>query len=136
MSTTEVANVTADLDTRCGELYASDGEVLPAGRADSEDAAADGGGGRRPPGHSAGEAAFAAGRDRFESVIGFLDGADAAGLSHAELEECLDREGRELLRPTAVIACRHESRVSAAAGVRGFGFAKQRRERICASFVR
>jgi hypothetical protein len=37
--TTEVANVTADLDTRCGELYAPGGEVLPAGQADNEDAA-------------------------------------------------------------------------------------------------
>ena len=35
---------------------------------------------------------------RFESLIGFLDGADAAGLSHAELEEHLDVHGRELLR--------------------------------------
>ena len=43
----EVASVTADLDTRCGELYASGGEVLPAGQADSEDAAGEGGGGRR-----------------------------------------------------------------------------------------
>ena len=33
----------ADLDTRCGELYASGGEVLPAGQADSEDAAGEGG---------------------------------------------------------------------------------------------
>ena len=45
-STTEVASVTADLDTRCGELYASGGEVLPAGQADSEDAAGEG---RAPP---------------------------------------------------------------------------------------
>ena len=30
--------------------------------------------------------------------IGFLDGTDAAGLSHAELEERLDVHGRELLR--------------------------------------
>jgi hypothetical protein len=31
-------------------------------------------------------------------LVGFLDGTDAAGLSHAELEERLDRDGRELLR--------------------------------------
>ena len=31
-------------------------------------------------------------------VGGFLDGADAAAFSHAELEERLDRDGRELLR--------------------------------------
>jgi hypothetical protein len=30
-STTEVASVTADLDTRCGELYAPGGELLPSG---------------------------------------------------------------------------------------------------------
>jgi hypothetical protein len=85
-STTEVASVTADLDTRCGELYASVAEVLPAGRGGEDVAAAEGPGG------------FAASREQFESVIGFLDGADAAGLSHAELEERLDRDGRELLR--------------------------------------
>ena len=90
--------MTADLDTRCGELYASGGEVLPAGQADSEDAAAGGGGDRGSPGDSAGGAAFAASREQFESLIGFLDGADAAGLSHAELEEHLDVHGRELLR--------------------------------------
>jgi hypothetical protein len=89
-----VASVTADLDTRCGELYASRDEVLPAGQADSEDAG--GGGGR--PGGSAGGAGFAASRELFESLIGFLDGTDAAGLSHAELEERLDVQGRELLR--------------------------------------
>ena len=53
---------------------------------------------RRPPGESAGGDAFAASRERFESLIGFLDGADAAGLSHGELEEHLDVHGRELLR--------------------------------------
>jgi hypothetical protein len=94
-----VASVIADLDTRCGELYASGGEVLPAGQADSEAAAeaACGGGGRGSPGEPAG-GAFGASREQFESLIGFLDGADAAGLSHAELEEQLDVHGRELLR--------------------------------------
>ena len=89
--------MTADLDTRCGELYPSGDGVLPAGRGDSEDAARAGGGGDRgSPGGSAD--AFAASRERFESLIGFLDGTDAAGLSHAELEERLDVQGRELLR--------------------------------------
>ena len=83
---TEVASVTADLDTRCRELYASGGEVLPAGRGGEDVAAAEGPGG------------FAASREQFESLIGFLDGVDAAGLSHAELEERLDRDGRKLLR--------------------------------------
>jgi hypothetical protein len=80
-STTEVANVTADLDTRCGELYASGDELLPAGRGGSDRAAA-----------------FACSEEQFESLIGFLDGTDAAGLSHAELEERLAVDGRELLR--------------------------------------
>jgi hypothetical protein len=91
-----VASVTADLDTRCGELYPAGTEVLPTGHADSEDAAHAGGGDRRSPGESV--EAFAASRERFELLIGFLDGADAAGLSHAELEEHLDVHGRELLR--------------------------------------
>jgi hypothetical protein len=43
-------------------------------------------------------AGFACSREQFESLLGFLDGTDAAGLSHGELEERLDREGRELLR--------------------------------------
>jgi hypothetical protein len=92
-----VANVTADLDTRCGELYASGGEVLPAERADSE-AAAGGGSSERGSPEDCGGAAFAASREQFESLLGFLDGADAAGLSHAELEQHLDVHGRELLR--------------------------------------
>ena len=95
--TTEVANVTADLDTRCGELYRSGDEVLPARRADSEDAAAAGGADDARD-ESSGGYAFAASRGRFETLIGFLDGADASGLSHAELEEHLDVHGRELLR--------------------------------------
>src|SRR5450755_3760044 len=86
MSTTEVASVTADLDTRVGEPYASGGEVLPARRGGEDVAGAEG------------LAGFAASREQFESLIGFLDGTDAAGLSHAELEERLDRDGRELLR--------------------------------------
>jgi hypothetical protein len=84
-STTEVASVTADLDTRCGELYASGCEVLPAGGGDAD----------RSSGLVSG---FTTSREQFESLVGFLDGSDAAGLSHAELEERLDRDGRELLR--------------------------------------
>ena len=89
--------MTADLDTRCGELYPSGDEVLPAGQAGSDDAAASGGADRRSAGSASGDA-FAASREPFESLIGFLDGTDAAGLSHAELEERLDVHGRELLR--------------------------------------
>ena len=88
--------MTADLDTRGGELYPSGDEVLPAGQADSEAAAAAGGGERGSPGESTDP--FAASRERFESRIDFFAGADAAGLSHAELEEHLGVHGRELLR--------------------------------------
>jgi hypothetical protein len=76
-----VANVTADLDTRCGEHYAPGGELLPDGRAGSDRAAA-----------------FVGSREQFELLISFLDGTDATGLSHAELEERLAVDGRELLR--------------------------------------
>jgi hypothetical protein len=84
-STTEVASVTADLDTRSGELYSRDDEVLPAEGGDADRAAGP-------------VAGFTASREQFESLVGFLDGSDAAGLSHAELEDRLDRDGRELLR--------------------------------------
>jgi hypothetical protein len=43
-------------------------------------------------------AGFAQSRVRFESMVGFLDGTEAGGLSHAELEERLDIQGRALLR--------------------------------------
>ncbi len=41
---------------------------------------------------------FARSRARFEEVVGFLDGDGAGGLSHAELEDRLSTEGRDLLR--------------------------------------
>ena len=50
------------------------------------------------PGDRGAPAAFTSSREQFESLVRFLDGTDAAGLSHAELEERLDRDGRELLR--------------------------------------
>ena len=37
-------------------------------------------------------------RTGFEQLLGWLTGTEAAGLSHGELEEQLDRRGRELLR--------------------------------------
>jgi hypothetical protein len=93
-----VANVTADLDTRCGELYASGDEVLPAGQAGSDGAARGEREGSRARSDWAVPAGFGSSREQFESLLCFLDGTDAAGLSHAELEERLDRDGRELLR--------------------------------------
>jgi hypothetical protein len=74
--------------------FPSGGEVLPSRQADSD--AADGG--VSSPGDSVDPAGFAASREQFALLLGFLDGADAAGLSHAELEDRLDRDGRELLR--------------------------------------
>ena len=41
---------------------------------------------------------FAASRALFASTLGFLDGAQAAGLEHAELETHLQEAGRELFR--------------------------------------
>src|SRR5659263_538238 len=41
---------------------------------------------------------FDTSRALFETVVSFLDGAEAAALSHAELEERLDTGGRALLR--------------------------------------
>ena len=90
--------MTAGLDTRAGELYAAGDELLPAGQADGDRATALGGGGERSGSDQSAPAGFAASREQFESLLGFLDGTDAAGLSHAELEERLDRDGRELLR--------------------------------------
>ena len=43
-------------------------------------------------------AGFSASRERFDSVIAFLDGATGAALSHAEMEERLTVQGRDLLR--------------------------------------
>ena len=37
-------------------------------------------------------------RADFEGLLGWLTGSEAAGLSHGELEEQLDRRGRDLLR--------------------------------------
>lgn len=45
-----------------------------------------------------GPAAFARSRVRFETVVGWLQREEAAGLSHAELEDRLQQQGRELLR--------------------------------------
>ena len=90
--------MTADLDTRCGELYASGDELLPAAQPGSDGAARGELGGSCSCSDSAVPAGFAASREQFESLLCFLDGTDAAGLSHAELEERLDRDGRELLR--------------------------------------
>ena len=42
--------------------------------------------------------AFGGSRAHFEEIVGWLDGTDAASLTHGELEDDLDHRGRELLR--------------------------------------
>ena len=42
--------------------------------------------------------AFAASRERFEVVVGWLQGEQAGGLEHAALEMCLQEESREVFR--------------------------------------
>lgn len=49
-------------------------------------------------GDRVGSAGFDASRVLFDTVVDFLDGAQAAALSHAELEARLDTDGRALLR--------------------------------------
>jgi len=46
----------------------------------------------------AASAGFAGSRDRFEKVLSWLDGAQAAALSHGELEDQLQVDARELFR--------------------------------------
>jgi hypothetical protein len=43
-------------------------------------------------------AAFGGSQACFEEIVGWLEGADAGSLTHAELEDDLDQRGRELLR--------------------------------------
>ena len=89
--------MTADLDTRAGELYAPMGKVLPFRRRGDDGALGE----DRDAGRECSELAvdgFASSREQFESLVSFMDGTDAAGLDHAGLEERLDRDGRELLR--------------------------------------
>lgn len=42
--------------------------------------------------------AFSGSRACFEDVVGWLEGGEAGSLTHGELEDDLDRRGRELLR--------------------------------------
>ena len=90
-------NVTADLDTRAVELYAPMAEVLPFRRRGGDGAVAADRDVSRERSEPAADG-FASSREQFESLVGFMDGTDAAGLDHAGLEERLDRDGRELLR--------------------------------------
>ncbi len=52
-----------------------------------------------PMEHSpAGADGFARSKERFEELVGFLDGEGAATLDHGELERRLEADGAELLR--------------------------------------
>jgi hypothetical protein len=93
-----VASVTADLDTRAGEFYAPMGEVLPFRRRGGDGAVGEDRDASRSLTEPAVADRFASSREQFESLVGFLDGTDAAGLDHAELEERIGCDGRELLR--------------------------------------
>ncbi|HET8646470.1 MAG TPA: ISKra4 family transposase [Vicinamibacteria bacterium] len=44
------------------------------------------------------EGAFGSSRARFETVVAWLEGAEAAGVSHAELEQRLEQDSRRLFR--------------------------------------
>jgi hypothetical protein len=67
--------------------------------------------------------AFAGSRDRFERIVGWLEGADAGQLAHGELEERLDVEGRELLRQMFQdhldLRAQREPRIEAVVGADG-----------------
>jgi hypothetical protein len=67
--------------------------------------------------------AFAVARDRFERIVGWLEGTDAGQLAHGELEERLDVEGRELLRQMLQnhldLRARREPRLEAVVGADG-----------------
>ena len=90
--------MTADLDTRAGEVYAPMGKVLRFRRCGGDGGVAEGCDASRERSEPAVADGFASSREQFESLVGFLDGTDAAGLDHAGLEERIGRDGRELLR--------------------------------------
>jgi hypothetical protein len=81
--------MTADLGTRCGELYAPADEVLPLGDG-ARNLESSGAPGQVDP--------FARSRERFEGVVAWLGGDQVDGLEHSGLEDRLQDEGRELLR--------------------------------------
>jgi len=86
--------MTADLGTRSGELYAPGDELLPGaalGGDDATDLERD-----RAPAN--GRDAFARSRERFDAIVDSLESVETDRLEHSELEDLLQKEGRELLR--------------------------------------
>src|SRR5215203_4154326 len=82
---------------------------------------------------------FRGSRDRFESVVSWLDGEEAADLTHAELEARLEVDGRELLRQLLQdhqdLRAERETRPAAVIGAGGVarGSAEAGRERKLAT---
>ena len=70
----------ADLDTRSGEHYLPTDEVLPG------------------PGEPSEPHGFARSQERFGFVMGWLSGEEAGAVTHAELEDRLEVDARELFR--------------------------------------
>ena len=88
----------ADSGTRRGELYASADEVLLSGDA------AGGAATKVEPGDCAGGVSdhlggdrFERSRERFEVIVGWLDGEEVGGFEHSALESRIESAGRELL---------------------------------------
>jgi hypothetical protein len=102
-------SVIADLDTRSAQHYAPAAEVLPAslpvpgGPPESDD--------------------FARSRERFEAVAGWLSDEEAGALAHAELEQRLELDARELFRLMLQdhldLRARREERVEEVVGCEG-----------------
>src|SRR5215218_1760872 len=84
---------------------------------------------------------FRGSRDRFESVVSWLDGEEAADLTHAELEARLQVDGRELLRQLLQdhqdLRAERETRPAAVIGAGGVarGSAEAGRERKLATVL-
>jgi hypothetical protein len=83
--------VIADLDARCSQPYAPSDELLPDGGCASEPTRDADSGRAEPDG-------FGRSRELFEEVVGWLSGEDADALTHAEVEQRLQTDARELFR--------------------------------------
>ena len=87
----------ADFDTLAGQAYASEGELLAVD--DSAGGKASDVAGELAPRSGGGSLieGFACSQERFVGLAGWLSGEEAGGLEHAELEERLVADGRELV---------------------------------------
>lgn len=73
----------------------------------------------------AGGDSFASSRDCFEAVLGFLEGEEACGFEHGQLEEHLERQSRELFRRLfgdhLVLRSQREERLAEVVDANGVG---------------